>query len=643
MRKLLLSISLLMPFALLAQNRHIDSLKTLLTITRSGTVQADLYYDIAISLQRIDPPASKIYIDSVAAIAKRLNYPMGKANVYAFDAVRCSLQGKFDSLLICSQHCMAVADKYKIPLAAAKAYNGMGIYHWQTGDYKEAIKNHLAALRIYEQQNDSAGISSSKANLAWVCFDNQEITGAEKYALEALNMAKAINKPTIIVNALQVLANIYGSTGQYQKALDIDDETIRICKRENNKRGLSQAYSNIANCYTEMQLYDRALQYQQQVLDIDLFFNDKKQVSDTYLNIAQIYVKKKAYRKALKLTKQGIAYAEESKFKQGQKAAWRLLSTIYEANGDYKSAINAHHKYEEISLALVNEHSISQIAQMEARYHTEKKEQTIKLLNAENQLQRLSINNQKITICFIIGLLIVALVMACLLYNRNKLKQRGMLQAQLLKHQDLLTKAVLAAEDHERERIAADLHDGVGQLFSAVKMNLSGLFDRVDFRRREDSFLAESTLALVDESCKEVRAISHQMMPNALLRSGLVSDLRSFIEKIDADKLKISLETRGFKERMESNTETMLYRILQETINNVIKHAHATRLNIKLKRDKEGINAEIMDNGVGFDMSQQGEGIGLKNIFTRIAYLKGTVNYHTAPGKGTHVLIVVPV
>ncbi|MBL4677000.1 MAG: sensor histidine kinase [Mucilaginibacter sp.] len=643
MRKLLLLIViLLLPVALNAQNRRIDSLKKRLMVSRADTARVDMYYNIAVALQRIDPKASKKYIDTATVLVNKLDYPMGLANIYSFNAVQSSLQGKFDSLYSYSELCLDVARKYKLPLATAKAYNGMGIYHWQTGDYSEAIKNHLAALGIREQHKDQEGIAASKANLAWVYFDNENVKESEQYGVDALSLARKIDNPTIVVNALQLLANVYGSTGQYKKALKCDDETIKISMRESNKRGLSQAYSNMANCYTEMKLYDKALQYQHKVLNIDEFFGDKKQISDTYLNIGAIYTKKKDYPSAMEWLKGSIKYAEESKFKQGQKGAWQLLSSIYENEGNYKSALAAHQKYQEASVALVNERSNAQIAHMDAHYQSEKKEQTIKLLNKENTIQKLSISKQKTMISIIVGLVLVAFVIAALLHNRNKLKQEAELQLQLLQQQELMTKAVLDAEEHERKRIAADLHDGVGQLFSAVKMNLNGLFERTDFTRPEDRYLAENTMALVEESCKEVRVISHQMMPNILLRSGLAADLKSFIEKIDTNKLKIHLETSGFKDKLESNVETMLYRIIQETINNVIKHADATQLNIELKQAKEEITAIIKDNGVGFDTAAQADGIGLKNILTRIEYLKGSISYYSAPGRGTMVSIHIP-
>jgi two-component system NarL family sensor kinase len=134
------------------------------------------------------------------------------------------------------------------------------------------------------------------------------------------------------------------------------------------------------------------------------------------------------------------------------------------------------------------------------------------------------------------------------------------------------------------------------------------------------------------------------MMPNALIKSGLVSALRDFINKIPSNKLKISIDTQGINEQLDSTTETVLYRVIQESVNNVIKHADATVLDILLLCDKKEITVSIEDDGRGFDTADKSKfaGIGLKNMISRIEYLKGTVDISSAPGKGTLVAIYIP-
>ncbi|MDQ7949683.1 MAG: sensor histidine kinase, partial [Pedobacter sp.] len=223
-------------------------------------------------------------------------------------------------------------------------------------------------------------------------------------------------------------------------------------------------------------------------------------------------------------------------------------------------------------------------------------------------------------------------------------RQDARLQAEVIIQQDLSTKAILNAEENERKRISGELHDGLGQMFSAIKLNLSGLADEVMFKHLQSRELFEKTLNLVDESCKEVRVIAHQMAPNVLLKSGLATAVRDFINKIDSRKLKINLETLGLQDRLDQNIETVLYRVIQETVNNVIKHAAANALDIQLTKDEESINVMIEDNGKGFDAMnlEKFEGIGLKNIRSRIAYLKGSVDFSSSPGAGTLVAIYIP-
>jgi signal transduction histidine kinase len=213
-----------------------------------------------------------------------------------------------------------------------------------------------------------------------------------------------------------------------------------------------------------------------------------------------------------------------------------------------------------------------------------------------------------------------------------------------MKQQELSIRAVIEAEEKERQRIARDLHDGVGQMMSVAKMNLSAFESNIQFANKEQQVSFEKIIDLVDESCKEVRSVSHNMMPNALLKNSLATAIRDFIDKIEKKALHIRLYTKGLDERLDSNLEIVLYRVIQECVNNVTKHADATSLDIAVIKDNDGISATIEDNGKGFDISDKDkfEGIGLKNILTRVEYLKGNVDFDSTPGRGTLVALNVP-
>jgi two-component system NarL family sensor kinase len=161
----------------------------------------------------------------------------------------------------------------------------------------------------------------------------------------------------------------------------------------------------------------------------------------------------------------------------------------------------------------------------------------------------------------------------------------------------------------------------------------------------ETETMFKNAITLVDDSVKEVRAVSHNMMPNALLKSGLAIAVRDFIHKLsNGDQLKIDLEITGLNERLEQTIETVLFRVLQEIVSNIVKHAKANYISIQLVKHEAELTIMVEDNGVGFNTENMNEfeGIGLKNIQSRIAFLNGTVSFDSNPGKGTTVIIEVP-
>jgi two-component system NarL family sensor kinase len=642
--KHLILLLLFSPLFALSQNQKIDSLKKALATTRLDTVKADIYHQLAFELAKMDPDEANKWSLESFKISRKIGYIKGVAKAYGFRAILGSYSGNFPMLKANADTCLDISLKNNIPSIAATAYAALGIYYWQTGDYSSSLKNHLAALKILEKLKEELRTAKALGNIGQVYLDNNRFKEAESYTMRCLTVAKKLNDSYTIVAALHIMANIASGQKQFYRALKYDMEALPICYRENNKRGLSQIYSNMARCYNFLKQYDKALKYQMEVLTIDKFFGDRKQVADTYLNIGEVYKDKGDYKDAVAWLNKALLLSTETQYKQGQKSSWQYLSEVYEKQQRFKDALLAYQKFQALNSDIVNENSNKQITLMQTQYETQQKEQKISLLAKENTIQKLSIDNRNKTIAFITAGMALAAIAVFLLYNRQKLQQRALMQQQKIEQQTQITQAIIDAEEKERSRIASDLHDGVGQLFSAVKMNLNGLFDRITMPRPEDQFLAEKTMALVDESCREVREISHQMMPNKVAQgSGIACDVKSFIEKIDGESLKVNFEANGFKGKLESYVEIVLYRVIQETVNNVIKHAKATSLDIVLKRELKGINATVTDNGVGFDVAGSFDGIGLKNIATRVAYLKGNVVYDTSPGQGTSVNIWVPV
>jgi two-component system NarL family sensor kinase len=257
-------------------------------------------------------------------------------------------------------------------------------------------------------------------------------------------------------------------------------------------------------------------------------------------------------------------------------------------------------------------------------------------------IQKAKIAKQQFIIYGLITLFILTTIFLRLLHKRKEALLKTQQQASLLNEKIIAASAILNAEENERKRIAIDLHDGIGQMMSAIKMNLSSFISKKYTLNQPDVILLEKTLNLIDESCKEVRSISHNMTPNALVNSNLTNAIKSFLDKIDHKKIQINFYSEGLDNKLSNNTEIILYRAIQEIVNNVVKHASANKLDISLIKDNDGLSCNIEDNGKGFNLKNNFSGIGLKNIKNRITYLAGTVEWDSSPNKGTLVAIHIP-
>jgi len=198
--------------------------------------------------------------------------------------------------------------------------------------------------------------------------------------------------------------------------------------------------------------------------------------------------------------------------------------------------------------------------------------------------------------------------------------------------------AVIQAQEDERKRIAKDLHDGIVQQLGGLNLGLQKVFED------KETTETKKLLSILDESTKELRELSHKMMPRALVGLGLIPALKDMLENsLGNTSIKYQFEHFGITTRFNENIEISIYRIAQELVNNVIKHSNATKVNVQLFKVDNELIFIIEDNGSGMDISQRKDGIGLMNISSRLETLNGNVNFKPSPENGTLATIKIPV
>lgn len=568
-----------------------------------------------------------------------------KFEVEAFHnlAVTYEAQGDYKKSLAYNLDALKLRKRFNDELKTANTLNNIGIAYDELGNFSLSLKYYNEAYRTYKKKKYIEGVAMVSSNLGILFKAHEDYKNVIKYYQEANAIYKKLNKPRETAFTEANLGSVYYYTKQYDSCIHYSLKAQKAFKELNILQFLPLTYTNAGIGYAAKGDDQKAVEFLNTAVNLNRKYNNRKELSFTYIHLAKLMLKIKKLNEASANAEKAITIAEEIGASKQVMDAKETLALISQEQGKFKEAYELHIASTKIKDSLFQKDKMAVISDYQVRYQTEKKEEQIKSLHQQNIIQNLKIKQRNLGLGIAAGVLLLGIIFSYLLINRRKLKAKAELQAEIIKQQDIASKAVLDAEERERRRIAGDLHDGVGQMLSAALMNLNGLFSKLKLQN-EVNLQAEHALALVNESYDEMRSISHQMMPNALIKSGLASAVKEFIGKLDKDKLKVTLETVGLNERLEEQTETVIYRVIQETVNNVVKHAEASKLNIQIIKDEEGISVTIEDNGKGFDKNKVDvkEGIGLSNIYSRVEFLKGTVDIDSTAGKGTLVAIHLP-
>ena len=206
--------------------------------------------------------------------------------------------------------------------------------------------------------------------------------------------------------------------------------------------------------------------------------------------------------------------------------------------------------------------------------------------------------------------------------------------------------ALHQGQEKERKRLATELHDGIVQTLSAISLNLKVLEEAVDKMSENEQKSYQKAMFFLEECIADTRNISHALMPATLEHFGLVKAVQSICDNLSTDSLTFNLRTEGDFTKLEEKIKVSLFRIIQELINNIMKHAKASVVQIQLAKSKNGVTLEVNDNGIGFQGNieqMQSNGLGLRNLFTRVKSMNGILKLDSSHLKGTAVKVEIPV
>jgi len=527
----------------------------------------------------------------------------------------------------------------------SSAKNEKAILFGIQGQFDEAIELYEGLIANHLERGEEDKTIAELNNIGILFERIKDKKKALDYYKKSYAIANKFSNTYDINLAAGNIANIYISLNKLDSAKHYSQICMKYAVQGNYLTSIGFANSLLGRIYMKETDYPKAERHIQKAVDgFDTLGQDFLFITAAS-NLAELQNAKEKHHEALKTGKTLLEKSKRTNHLNGQKAALQSIMIAHEKLGKPDQAYTASVEYRVVMDSLYNQEKASSLYDIQQKYESAKKD-------AEIKTQELRIEKQLATRNYLLGGLIGLVLLILYIFSRYRLRQRiarNELKLKQEKIDNLEQKQKLVAMDHvlqgqesERKRIAKDLHDGLGGLLATALLQLQ------QFRRQKQTADDRSPMIeaehSIDTAYAEVRRIAHDMMPSALANLGLQSAVQDLADKINnTEKLRVITHFSLNETMLSDQQEIALYRIIQEFLNNSIKYSSAEELIVQLTTNNQNIHLTIEDDGVGFDQSniKNIQGLGLKNIESRVKYLGGNMSLESGPGEGVSLDILL--
>ena len=593
---------------LAGQSKNVDSLLNILeTKNLTTSERLSLYLEISGKYLENDNEKTIKYAGEGLRLAEKENDKAKSSDFCNHLGITYYTISSYDTAYLHLQKAIDFAVEINDKSLEAVAHMSLGNLFRRQANYEEALNSYTMSMRISDSINNKERYATALVNIAGI----YRMTKDSEKALEYLEQAELISKEAestylqLMVN--YQLGTIYQGKKQLDKALEYAHKTNELSRLIGEKKMEITNLYLMAKIYESLSDFDKALSNIQECLLLAEEYGDKRLLMGVIIGAASINLNQQHYEesaalslKAWNMDTTDLVYARDASF---------YLTISYIHLGNKEQAVNILSEYNNIIRKIDEKQYQQSLADMEIKYETEKKEILIASLEKERLLYVwLSVSGflSAVSCCIVL-----------LLMLRNARKKRWL----------IATESLRKGEISERIRITKDLHDRLGGSLSAVKIGL----------KNDDNMHKISNK--IDICIKELREIMNNIMPASLQRNGLKGALEDFC----ADFTNLNFHFFGETKRININQEYSLYCCARELVNNALKHADATTINLQLVQSRKYTTLTVQDDGCGFDEKTVLKGYGLDDILDRITACRGKLNIYSEPGKGTETVIELKV
>ncbi|WP_169313292.1 tetratricopeptide repeat-containing sensor histidine kinase [Solitalea canadensis] len=522
-----------------------------------------------------------------------------------------------------------------------KIYFLLGNNFFYLGQSDSSINYYYKALAIGEKLNNAEILARSHQGIGSIYHEQKKYAEALLERTKAVQWARLVaNNPSVLSSTLvaQALSNFW--LKNYTKAMEIYQEVIPIALKINDYKSLRTVHMNIAAIHLELNIRKPILGYINKSLYYSALMKNPYYDCETNMLVGIFYWRLGEPEKAIAQLKQSVKMGKKINARSHLKRVYDSLAVIYTSKNDYKEALHYFKQSASLKDSIQSEKTLKHIKELEVKYHSVQKDKELaqkQLIIAQKDLQLKQ--KSKWILIPVIGIVLLTIISVFIFfYYKNKMKFHQQTLMLLEKDREIsLLEAMMQGEETERGRIARDLHDGIGGLLSAAKMQFSVLKNTNGTTNHKAEF--ENGLHLLDESASEIRKTAHNLLPELLNRFGLEEGVFNYCQRVSTNKLRIDFVCMSEIPRLKQSFELTIYRIIQELVNNCIKHSDAREALVQLSCYQNFLVITVEDNGKGFTYQLgQMDGIGLDQIHSKINSVNGNIKIDSTE-KGTTVYI----
>tara|TARA_R110001583_G_scaffold63230_2_gene185339 strand:- start:2464 stop:4413 length:1950 start_codon:yes stop_codon:yes gene_type:complete len=586
--------------------------------------------DSALSFARKSLIASK-KIDDKKVIASSYN---SLAN--CFEAI-----GKLDSATIYHQKGLDIKLQIGHIVGAADSYNNLGIVYDLKGDFALSLENYFKALKIYEEEKDVPldKLPMVLGNIGIVYKKQKEYTKVLDYYKRALKLYETNNNNFGIVVIKGNIGSVLINTKDFEDSIKYSEEAKELYAKLGYDRYVPYMLNNIAIAKDSLKQYKESQKDYREA--IQLFKKDQNLYELTYaqIGLARSLIKEKRVEEAAVFAKEALKISQEKGFKEFEIDANKILAIVESEAGNYKKAFKYYEEYAIGKDSLFEDNKTKTVFELETKYETAKKEKEIAQQKEQILKNELDIKNKNLFALLLGSALLIFTIISFGLYKRQQHKKREFSNQIALKEAQTYSKL-----QDQRLRISRDLHDNIGSQLTFIISSIDNLKFLTDTTNEKLRTKLSEINQFAGGTISQLRDTIWAMNKNEISFEDLQSRILTFIEKAklatnNAIQFNFYANIKSII-NFSSIKGVNIFRVIQEAINNSVKYANATGINITITETKDEIEFVVTDNGTGFDLTKIQNGNGLENMQKRINEVGGTILINSQPNKGTSIKIV---